>query len=138
MCFYFVCFYTRSDNLRVLLLKVSDLKRFQSKRPNQNNRQRLVLIGLLFLKFAFVPFLHADPEVIIYMYLFPLIINCFENLFLNDVLGLILHKFETIYLHLQRQVNSVDMLKTFTLSRIEKIRAIQEEKKSSNIRHTYS
>jgi hypothetical protein len=108
--FCFLCYYQRSNSLRMLLLKLTEVKPCSITHPNRkylkhNNWYRLILIGLLVLNFIFFPFYHNPSQFILYMYYFGPIMHCFDILFLNDVLNIVLYKFEMINQHLRRRIN---------------------------------
>jgi hypothetical protein len=129
-------FFKRTSNLKILLLNIDNIKFDCVKRcEGHYNWQRPLLLGLLFLNFAFIPFLKTPKKLLIYIYDLPMVLICFDNLFMNDVMSTVFEKFELINRQLHRQVNSVNFCEIFPLTKIEKIKILEDDEITFNVHH---
>ncbi|KAJ3638012.1 hypothetical protein MTP99_001425 [Tenebrio molitor] len=130
--------YWISNKISLLLEKVHDIKVVLScgtpkKQKYHFNWSETILVTAVVVNYALTLF--TDESNFIFFCYIPSGVCCLNHLFLSNVLRSIRDQFDLINHHLQRQVNSVDLVKNFPLTRHEKIKQLKEKDVSSNIRH---
>jgi ABC-type multidrug transport system fused ATPase/permease subunit len=130
--------YWISNKISLLLEKVQDMKVVLScgtpkKRKYHFNWSETILVTAVVVNYALTLF--TDESNFIFFCYIPSGVCCLNHLFLSNVLRSIRDQFDLINHHLQRQVNSVDLVKIFPLTRHEKIKQLKEKDVASNIRH---
>ena len=119
-CFYF---YRRNNTLQSVLIKIDKI-RSDHDTTFTNRSKRILLISLLALIFAFAPFMDTPPIFLIYIY-FPITVNCFDLLFLSDIMTSIYAKFKLI--------NRKFELQAYSTCKIIKLKILQQEVANSEI-----
>ncbi|KAJ3648640.1 hypothetical protein Zmor_020431 [Zophobas morio] len=136
----YLCFYTRSSNLRSLILRINTVKEktvaFSTRKAPLNKWIRINSVTLFFLTVSFIPFITKQPINFIYPSFSQLLI-VFDVLFLNDVMHCIYAEFESINRHLHRQINSVSLSQIFPLTRLEKIKTLEDEEIASSVEQVH-
>jgi hypothetical protein len=124
-CFYF---YQRSSSLKSLLIQTNSVKYDFMTMPNRNIQFDWFILGLVALlisNFALIPFMSTDSLFLIYTY-FPLILTCFDSMFLNDIMKQLSLKFEMINNNFQQQIESSSLSKIFPLAKTQQIEVLEK------------
>ena len=132
MIVFTTIFYKRSNKLETLL---NQIQRIELDVPlsirTKQTWIRMILLTTVSAMLICFPFRELPFYSVIY-FIYPCIVNCFDNLFINDVFSCICDKFKTINLQLER-INSVDLLRIFPLTKIDKIHVLEKEETDYNI-----
>nr|XP_015837718.1 PREDICTED: uncharacterized protein LOC107398366 [Tribolium castaneum] len=124
----------KAHKLKHLLLKLSVLN-FNKKSTKEFDWHQFLLIGLYSSHFAFFPFLVEPVTLLIFYYIVPITIKCFDNLFKRDILNLLLVKFKFLNKEFDRQSDIADLPKLFPLTKTKKIKFLENEEIDSNLRY---
>jgi hypothetical protein len=129
-----VCFYRRSNNIKLLLLKLNK-NRYHSFINNSlkcRNWLGIILFVVLSLTFVCAPFLDIGLNYLIYD-MFPLTLSSLDILFLTEIMNTAFSKFKQLNCIMQRQVSSPDFFNLFHLSKGARIQDLDENEITFNI-----
>ncbi|XP_044265600.1 uncharacterized protein LOC123011941 [Tribolium madens] len=124
----------KANELKCLLLEINAID-FREKSIKKFDWHQLLLTGLYLAHFAFIPYLKESVPIVVFFYILPITINCFDNLFKRDVLNLLVDKFKFLNKEFERQSDLADLQKSFPLTKTKKIKFLENEEIDWNLRY---